>query len=364
MSNTTQPFKHVRMKDIADQLGISQTTVSRALQGDRGNISEETIARVNEVAREMGYDPSLAFAARRLRQQRGGPAVINHMVALIMSLRNIDEPYFGKLVKGISDALTGERFALVANIPVPLPPTSDLPYAFLRGDIDGLVVMSNPTYFGPSLHRLRTETPFGQRPVVSMLEPIATCACVRADDYQGGYEMTAHLLELGHRHIMHFYHDVQSGFPHQQRLQGCQQACMDRGLDPALYLHSVFGNGPMFGTAEQVLPKALRAHPETTAVLAENDGTAPMVVGALAKLGRRVPEEMSVVGFDDITPVLDEHGQNMLTTVRVPLMQIGHEAVILLIRRIIGDEPSAETALVIPTQLVERCSTAPPRSRA
>jgi LacI family transcriptional regulator len=103
----------------------------------------------------------------------------------------------------------------------------------------------------------------------------------------------------------------------------------------------------------------LRAHPEITAILAHNDLYAGSLHATLTGAGYRIPEEMSLVSFDDTDPVLNAHGHNILTTVHIPLLEIGQAAGRVIIGRVTG-EMLADTTEVLPVRLTERASTAPP----
>jgi LacI family transcriptional regulator len=110
------------------------------------------------------------------------------------------------------------------------------------------------------------------------------------------------------------------------------------------------------------LPALLRAHPEITAIIAHNDPCAIHAILTLRQAGWRVPEDISVIGCDDTNRLLDATGRNILTTVRLPLCELGRCTAQLLLDRIAG-RPIADPPPILPTQLIVRGTTAPPARR-
>jgi DNA-binding LacI/PurR family transcriptional regulator len=234
--------------------------------------------------------------------------------------------------------------------------------------VDGAILLAGPD-FGPHLVKaLRAEPCFGERPIVSLQKPLSEpgCSAVLTDDWRGAYATMTHLLELGHRAVAHFVGEPLGGYLVEQRLAAYRQACHDFGADPQGVLHLVewdlglrWQSGPM---AEALLAW-LRHHPEVTAVLAITDEGAVAIWEVLAAAGYRIPEQLSLVGFGDLDPVPGGAlGQeNQLTTVQLPLTEVGCEAARLLIGQVTG-EIVGDRQVTLPTSLVVRRSTgSPPR---
>jgi LacI family transcriptional regulator len=364
MTSTSQRQKKgVTMQDIANRCGVSVMTVSLALRGKRRYVSQATMERVQAMAKEMGYDPSLYHAARRLRYSQSEEAPINYLVALFFPPHSLKLTYFNAVFTGVMDALYSERFALVTNfgdMSTPSDEEAQLPFVITRGDVDGAVVIQHVHEFSPVLNRLREEPHFRTRPIVSILEPMPTCSSVQADDWGGGYTAAAHLLELGHRRILQFFSEG-SCYPHRQRLAGFRQACIDRGMDADQVLITCRWIKEQIADPETFMRGVFDQHPDLTAVLCTNDALAIEFYDLLQRIGRRVPQDISLVGFDDASGIQDEHGVNILTTVHVPLYELGQESARMLIRRINGEAPPDET-LTLPTSLVVRGTTAPPHA--
>ena len=198
-----------------------------------------------------------------------------------------------------------------------------------------------------------------------------------------------HLLELGHRYFLYFRrpHHMSVGVHQDQLYPGYRQACFEHGLDPEqhlipaeidaelmrfafkadhltqiILLNSLKAGLPALSPASWArYRRLLEQHPKITAILAPNDATAITLRYLLVMDGKRVPEDYSLVGFDDTDPMLDARGRdNILTTVHLPLRALGQKAARLLIDLLTG-QASAQCRIVVPTKLIVRASTAAPR---
>ena len=224
----------------------------------------------------------------------------------------------------------------------------------MRGEIDGLLVQSGLTV--DMLSHLQEDTGFGDRPVVSLTAPIDGCPAVLRDERLGGKLAMAHLLELGHRRMLHLSKGGR-GYPETARLDGYRDACREAGISfdecliPVQLTHDHL--------AEEPLRAAVEAHPEATALLAHNDPVAIMACYALQGMGKRIPEDISVVGWDDTDPFPDANGNNQLTSVGFDLIELGRRAARYLIDRL-EDRPDGGAPAAIQPQLQVRGSTAPP----
>jgi LacI family transcriptional regulator len=187
---------------------------------------------------------------------------------------------------------------------------------------------------------------------------------VITDDYAGAYAAMHYLLNLGHRRILHFLFPEFDTFPSPQRYAAIRQACCDYGVDPdhLLIYAAMDWETTVSRRMGKPLHRALAQHPDITAILAPNDLYAVQIADVLHAMGYTVPDDVSLVGFDDVIPLLNTTRENMLTTVRLPLETVGRESARLLVQRIQGAIPD-EHISILPTELVIRHSTAPPRGR-
>ncbi len=323
--------------DVARSAGVSVSTVSKVINARYG-VSERTAERVRRVIAELGYESSLG--ARSLRSQRTG--VLGVLVAEF-------EPFSTELLKGIGQAAEGRGYELLAYAgrtgPQPQLGWERRSLARLSGTlIDGAVLVT-PTVSGAD-YRI---------PVVA-LDPHAddsSIPTVDSDNLAGAELGVSYLLRLGHRRIA-----MLAGRPDlnsaQLREQGYRNALGAAGIpiDPSLI--QVGGFRPDSATAPA---RALLDRPDRpTAVFAANDLTAIRTIEVANELGLRVPEDLSVIGFDDVPDA--SQFRTPLTTIAQPLYEMGRIAMEMLLQLLDGTGP-AQPRLTLATSLVVRESTAP-----
>lgn len=332
----------VSIKDIAQAAGVSHPTVSRALRGDR-RISAETADRIVTLARKMGYTPSAA--ARSLVTRR------THTIGVVVT--SIADPFVSEVVDGIEAEVAEHDFALILALSRS-EPDREISVVRLLSEhrVDGIVVAASRVgaLYDEALASL-------QVPLV-LLNNQADAAgahSVEVDDVRGAHVAIAHLISLGHRRIG-FIGCPDRPRSNARRYQGYLEALRDHGLlfDESLAVVGPTAGGDLEqGEAAMALLLDLRQPP--TAVFCYNDITA---IGAL-RLGHQrgiaVPQQVSLVGFDDVreaslvTPAL--------TTVSQPRYRMGRAAAAMLIA-LLGGEVAHDTVIV--PQLVIRESTAAP----
>jgi DNA-binding LacI/PurR family transcriptional regulator len=283
---------------------------------------------------------------------------------------------------GIATVCHREHFAVLLTENDPYAPPSQLqaalPIAFARGDADGAILDGASGALGEALRGLPG---FGDRPIVYLFYSITGASSVISDDRQGTYAAARHLLALGHRHFLHCYLPAQSPIVI-SRVAGLHAALAEAGLPLAAHLANLElpTNLCHPGIVSHMLPEAgrpgqavtlgadivlpyLRRHPEITAIFCENDAMALNLWHLLHNAGLRVPDDISLIGFDDTDGMLDVTGVNHLTTIRLPLYGMGLAAAELLIGRITGQLTSDEQR-VLPVEFIARQSTAPARPRS
>lgn len=358
-SKTTLLSKSVTLQDIADRCGVAKITVSYALRGGPRPVSTETRKRILATAQEMGYNPSAHHTARRLAMQRCGQSVLNNVIGLFFPDKFYRGNYFSAILHGILDTLLVKQFALLTSYAAPtadISSTDILPPVFDRGDVDGAILYASQSE-AALVPKLRENIGFGNRPIVSLISPLPDCAAVLADDYAGSYAATTHLLELGHRYLLHFY-PQDSCYTYDIRLAGIRKAYQDHHLDPDAYLRYLDYWDWTSTKENSTVVATLSAHPEITGIIARHDLVAMALCDALPQAGIRVPEDISIVGFDDIEAVSDRRDTPFLTTVHVPLEEIGQQAAGMVIKMVTENHAEQET-IMLPTSLVVRGSTAP-----
>jgi DNA-binding LacI/PurR family transcriptional regulator len=324
--------------DVAQLAGVSSQTVSRVSTG-ADNVRPETRERVLAAMDELGYSPN--HAARALRYGSFGTiGLIAHRLARTGESRTVE---------AVVEAARAEGYT-VSLVDVQSPSSDDVTEAAARlshQSIDGLVIIRAETATPASLV-LPPRLPV----VVSDSRFVGHHPAVAADQVTGTHLAVQHLLDLGHRTVHHLAGPVDSA-PAEIRVDTWREHLVGSGrpVPPVL-------RGDWSARSGYEQGRSLSDDPEVTAVFCANDEMAAGLVRALYEHGRRVPGDISVVGFDDIP--LTEFLWPPLTTVQQDFHLIGNQLVDLLLRQIRGRETLTDTRIVVPTRLVVRGSTAAP----
>ncbi|MBB4660920.1 LacI family DNA-binding transcriptional regulator [Conexibacter arvalis] len=333
----------VTSRDIAREVGLSQTTVSRALRGDP-RVAPDTLARVRAAAERLAYVPDAA--ARWLTT--GRTLTVGVVVA------DITNPFYPEIVEVLHAELGREGYATVLLN----DPRADDLARHLRGrSVDGLIVVSATLDDG-----LAARLPRLGVPLVLLNRDLDEIAADRvlSDNVAGGALVVDHLLELGHRRI-----GLIAGPPNtstaRDREQGMRAALAARGLPLAPELRRAGSFSHHSGY--QGCVELLRLPEPPTAVVCASDVVAFGALDAAKRLGVEVPRRLSIVGYDDIAMAGWE--AFALTTIRQPLAQMAKRSVRLLLERLRpagGSPPPAAPPRreVFPPHLVKRETTAAP----
>jgi LacI family transcriptional regulator len=332
------------LRDVAREAGVHPATASRALNPTtRSLVNSETASRVVRVAESLGYRPNPI--ARSLKTSRSGT------VGLVIP--DLTNPLFPPIVRGIEDVLGPAGYnAWLVNTDNDRDREQWQIDSLRSRQVEGLII-ATARLKDPLLERLQAE---GVRMVlVNRRTSAADIASVTADDATGIATAVTHLVGLGHTRIAHLAgpQDTSTGVV---RRRAFLQALRDHDLDddPALV-------GDCASWTEDEGARALRelldGGPQFTAVIAGNDLLALGCYDVFRERGISCPDELSVVGFNDM-PYLDKL-QPPLTSVRVPHYDVGAEAARLLIDGLLDPTRHARSVL-LPLTLVVRQSTAPP----
>jgi LacI family transcriptional regulator len=348
------------MWDVARAAGVSQATVSLALNSARGSrVSDTTRKRILRAARELGYRTNAT--AKALRE--GAVGIVGFIGDQVAS-----SPFAGAIIEGAQQRAWEDGLLLMV-----VNTSGDA--GLEEAAAEQMLTHQVQRFVYASMYNRPIEVPeaLGDRDVVVLnaVNPSGRHSSVSPDEVSGGRAATEHLLARGHRRVaMIDIQTLDSGLPAAVgRHEGYQAAMKDAGLvvDPAIVRFG--GGGPQDGYehARALFAGRDLADPATpTAVFCANDRTAWGAYQALAELGLRVPDDVSIVGFDnqeELAPFL----RPGLTTMDLPLREMGHLAVdILLDGAVQGaavSAPAAEARLV-PCELVERGSVSSPRRTA
>jgi LacI family transcriptional regulator len=340
------------ISDVAKRAGVSAMTVSRVLNGT-GYTSVETRARVEAAVEELGYVPNAL--ARQLRSKR------TKTIALLVS--DISNPFFTTIARGVEDVAMGHGFSVMyCNTDESEAEEERYLLMLIERQVDGVLLVPARSS-GESFRLLHNH----HVPVVTLdrrvdARGVDTVLC---DSEAGAHALAGHLLELGHRRIA-----VLTGRPtistSVDRVAGARRALEEAGLElPDELVH--YG-GFLFGKSNQadghrMTQQMLAAAGEMpSAVLCANNFIAFGAIRALREAGLRVPDDISVVAFDDLPE--EWISEPFLTVAAQPAYRIGHEAAELLLRQIEGHQEPTGQSIVLPFEMRIRRSSAPPRLSA
>ena len=328
------------LQEIADNLGVSAATVSRALN-DKPGVSPEMRQKVINVANEMHYHPNLA--ARNLSTSR------TNTVLFMVHRRQFPaamDPFYPYIMHGLEERLSDEGYSVmlltltdeqIAAGPSALP-------ALQEQRADALVLAGpdiSPGFILATLNlglaTLLVDNTLRETPIPSVL----------SDNEGGCYMATNHLIkDHGHEQIT-LLRGPKKWISCEERATGYKAAMKNAGLNP----HIVQVDDTTLETGQEAARRALQERPGTTAFVASNDAMAIGAIRASRHLEREVPRDIAVVGFDNITWAA--YADPPLTTIRVPTIEVGRLAARLLLERI-GGTITAPTRTTVATKLVIR----------
>nr|WP_274635912.1 LacI family DNA-binding transcriptional regulator [Microbacterium bovistercoris] len=327
----------VTIHDVARAAGVSVATVSKVANGRYG-VAQRTIEKVSGVIEELGYETSLV--ARSLRSHRTN--VIGILVAGF-------EPFSAELLKGISAAAVESGYELLAYAGALTDDTfvgwERRSLSRLAGTLVDAAIIVTPT----------VRLPGASIPVVA-IDPHAgngDVPAVDTDNVEGARIAMRHLISLGHRRIAHVRGrgDLQSAV---LREQGYRESLAEAGIpfDPDLVREGAYWGKSTTRAAQELL--SLPGRP--TAIFAANDLSAVRVLDIAQEMGIRVPEDLSIVGFDNVPEAAATTPQ--LTTVAQPLHDMGAQALRMVLEMLRRGEPEQQY-VHLPAHLVVRQSTGP-----
>jgi DNA-binding LacI/PurR family transcriptional regulator len=329
----------LKMADIARLAGVSTSTVSRAL-ADSPLIPAPLRAQIADIARTHGYVANQAARSLRLRK--------THTVGLVIPLGHegsqlISDPFFLEMIGRLADEITRRNFEiLLTKVGRPKPGWLDRIIQAHRSD--GLIVIGQSHQ-----HQALNKAAETYRPLVvwgGRLPDQVYCS-VGCDNVAGGRMAVEHLIRQGRRRVA-FLGDPATPEVSLRR-QGYLSALADAGLDspPELTAPAQFTVDTAYSGARALIDSGAKFD----AIFAASDLIAVTAIQALAAAGRRTPEDVSVVGFDDIS--LARHSAPPLTTIRQPLELGARHLVDLLFRRIAGENTAP---VILPPELVVRAT--------
>ncbi|MBM7442504.1 LacI family DNA-binding transcriptional regulator [Streptomyces sp. HB132] len=343
---TPDPHRDVRptLEAVAARAGVSRATASRVVNGGAG-VRQPLVDQVRRAVEELGYIPN--HAARTLVTRRNGA------VAVIIDepeFRVFSDPFFSRQIRGISRELNAHDAQLVLLLVEGSGDFERVTRYLAGGHVDGVLAFSLHTddELPAIIRRFRVPTVFGGRPGHPAGGDAPQVPYVDCDNRGGAGEAVRHLVSLGRRRIAHIAgpRDQTSAL---DRIDGYHDVLPDAGRE-------LVADGDF--TAEggaRAMAGLLDTHPDLDAVFVSNDLMASGALRILRERGVRVPEDVAVVGFDDMTSVA-EAAVPPLTTIRQDVEGMGRLMVRLLMERLNSDTDAWPESVITPTELVRRAS--------
>lgn len=329
--------------DVAKRAGVAPITVSRVINRS-GYYSQETLERVESAVAELGYVPNTL--ARSLRSKR------TQTLALVIT--DITNPFFTSIARGVEDTASDAGFTVIfCNTDESEVEERQYVQVLLQKKVDGILLVParSSAQSIEFIHKQNTPVVVLDRRI-----PEAKADVVRCDSEGGAYHLVQLLISLGHRRIA-----ILSG-PDRvstslDRVAGCQRALDEAGIDAEsrLILSGEFTQNSGYNMAIE----ALAVTPPPTALFAANNFIAIGALRAIRDSGLRVPEDLSLVGFDDLPPTLVTFP--FLTVASQPAYEMGQKATELLLNRLNKNISGDYQEIVLPTELIVRQSSGPAR---
>jgi len=335
LGKRAHPVRPVTVEDVSRQSGVSTATVSRVIN-ESPKVSPETRDRVLKAIRELGYMRN--HSARALARQR------TDTIGVVFP--GIDSGFFSEVLKGINEFAVSRNYHLMVAFSQDSREEQDRIAEYLHaGRVDALILMN-----------LRMSDEFIRRaskqelPIVLIDRPVrnAKVASVTIDNRRGAEAAMTHLLKLGYQRIA-ILNGPKGTIDAEQRFEGCQAAAKKAGyrIDPSLVWPGTF----LWESGYELMNQWLEAgKPLPDAIFALNDPMAMGVLESLHEHGLSVPEDMALIGFDDVQAAR----YLGLTTVHSPMREMGRVAAESAISLLSGRSTPAEQ--VLPTELVVRRS--------
>ncbi|MCC7449669.1 MAG: LacI family DNA-binding transcriptional regulator [Anaerolineae bacterium] len=315
--------KRITHRDVARLAGVSTAVVSYVINNGPRPTSPEVRARVLQAIEQLDYHPNAL--ARSLRAQK--THTIGYIATDYYPLDVFTSPYSSGILTGlVAEAKARNYYLLVYPFGVDEDLTQ-LQQLLRSGRLDGIVIrlVQDPPITDPLISLIAsTRTPCVC--IEQPADPRFGCCAVTIDDFGGAYQAVQYLIAQGHRRIAHLHGDLRYASA-RARLAGYRQALSDMGL--AVDDQLIYGNTWDPADAAEGTRRLLQLAKRPTAIFAANDSFAFNAVEVLRVAGYRVPDDMALIGFDDIP--LAQDMKPALTSVQIPLVELGRKAVELVL---------------------------------
>jgi LacI family transcriptional regulator, repressor for deo operon, udp, cdd, tsx, nupC, and nupG len=333
--------------EVARRAGVSTATVSRVMSGQKNVVSAATRRRVMRAVEQLGYTPNSAAKNLRTLKTR----------KLLVTVPDIANPFFALILQGIEDAAQREDYAVLLGDTQHDPVREDRYAQMLRRkEADGLIFLGHR--LPPEAEQIVAAASPACAPIVNGCEfsPQLGVPSVHIDNGKAAQEALDYLYTLGHRRIGVVTGPLVSPLS-RDRLRGAMACAKVAGFtDRLMTVNGDFSIGSGVAAAERLL----QTRTPPTAIFCFNDEMAMGVIETARRHGVRIPEQLSVVGFDDIR--FARHTDPPLTTVAQPMREIGEGCVRLLLE-ILRGQAIEPVSITLPHELTIRGSTGPVRGK-
>ena len=327
---------HITLKDIAIKAGVSVNTASRALRNN-SDINDETKKRIIEIAERLGYTPNVLAKSLRFKKTKTIGVVI----------ADISSPFYSNMVKGIEDGAQEKGYSIIlCNTDEQYEKEETAVQVLLEKRVDGLLITPVQQENKDILNLKEKRIPLVL--VGRHFDDLQT-NYITTDDVTGSFLATEHLIKEGHRRILHINGPLHISSAW-ERLAGYKRALLEHGLEYDQRL--VRGNTVEMEEAYKLIKKILSDGLDFTAIFAYGDVLALGGMHALHEAKLRIPDDIAVVGYDDIEFARVSYPP--LTSVRIPRYRLGKEAINLLVEKIIKKGSRKLHQVVIKPELVIR----------
>lgn len=334
----------VRLKDIAARAGVSVMTASKALRG-ASDVSAQTKARIVLLAQQMGYVPNSMAQGLRGSTTR--------LLGLVLS--TVANPVFARTISSIEDnAYEWGCDVILAHTLNNTEREEACIRRLLARRVDGLFIF--PIYRLAPTAAIYDVLLAQRTPTVILGQRAPFCAHfhnVETDDLGGSYQMTRHLLELGHKRIAFLAGPPGAPWA-QERLEGYRRALREVEIEPDDRL--VFNAGSTMEEGEKAALQMLNESVSMSAIQAANDLVAMGAANVFLHQGVKIPEDLSIGGFGNL--LMSEHFRVPLTTVRQPKLRLGAAAMEIMQKLLRGEQPESKR---LAAALIVRSSTSAPK---
>ena len=334
----------VTIDDVAKAAGVHAATVSRALRGVAGKVSPAKRAEIEAIARSLGYQPNIVAASLRTKR--------SNMAAIIVP--DLANPLFAPIVKGLEQELRKhDMLALITQPPEGKQARASLVKELAMRQVSGLLILAAESGDAMLEEAVQQKIPtvlvnrgLGERRFSSVVN----------DDHESARLAVAHLRELGHRRIAHVAGPVASSTGAARKKAFLELMAADESSKAVVVDAAAFTREEGVKAAHQLFENWNPEQPAFTAIFASNDLLALGVMDVAREKGIAIPGDVSLVGHNDM-PFVDIV-QPPLTTVHIPVAEMGRQAAQVLMERI-NDGAQATTTRILSPSLVLRASTAP-----